>query len=336
MAGQLFAVNSLGGYYASFNLSKELREGVQAICKFRQFADIRDAFGKVTRTGQTFTWDTVPMMSRASRALAETNTIPQGNHTILQGTLTMNERGFSVPYTEMLESLSMFTVRQPIMKVLKYDAAVDLDCLAHQQFNKTMLRVAASAAADSVSLTTNSTATVTNSVAMSTTNLKSIIDLMKGRNIPRYTGDDYYSISRPVELRAIKNSLETLHQYTETGLELIMNGEIGRYENCRMVEQTCIPVGGAADSTTFDPFADTGDAWNTNGASGGSDWAFFFGADTLCEAIAQPEEIRAKIPDDFGRSKGIAWYALLGYGITHNDATNGVAQARILKWDSAV
>jgi hypothetical protein len=29
MAGQLFSVNSLGGFYASFNLSKELRMGVQ-------------------------------------------------------------------------------------------------------------------------------------------------------------------------------------------------------------------------------------------------------------------------------------------------------------------
>lgn len=331
MAGQLWAVNSLGGFYYSLNLSKELRMGVQATSKFRQFADIKDAWGKVTRSGQTFTWDTVPMMSRASRALTETNTIGQGNHTILQGTLTMNERGFSVPYTEMLESLSQFSVRQPIMKVLKYDAAVDLDCLAWQQFNKTPLRVSATAAADNVTLTTNSTATLTASAGLSTTNLKSIVDTMKGRNIPPYTGDDYYAIARPLGLRSIKNSLETLHQYTESGLEMIKNGEIGRYENTRFVEQTTIPVGGAADSTTFDPFTNTGDGWNSGSGTTG-DWVFIFGADTVCEAIHTPEEIRAKIPDDFGRSRGIAWYALLGYGITHTDVT----QARIMKFDSAV
>jgi len=333
MAGQLWAVNSLGGYYYSLNLSKELRMGVQATSKFRQFADVRDAFGKVTRSGQTFTWDTVPMMGRASRSLTETNTIPQGQHTVLQGTLTMNERGFSVPYTELLESLSQFNVRQPIMKVLKYDAMVDLDCLVWQQFNKTPLRVAATASADSVSLTTNSTATLTNSVAMSTTNLKSIVDRMKSRNIPRYANDDYYAIARPSSLRGIKNTLETLSQYTESGFEMIMNGEIGRsYEQVRFVEQTTVPSGGAADTTTFDPFTDTADAWNVNGATGASDWAFFFGEDTVCEAIHTMEEIRAKIPDDYGRSKGVAWYALLGYGITHTDVT----QARILKFDSAV
>jgi N4-gp56 family major capsid protein len=330
MAGQLFSVNSLGGFYASLNLSKELRDGVQATSKFRQFADIKDAWSKVSRTGQTFNWDTVPMMSRASRALAETNTIGQGSHTILQGTLTMNERGWSVPYTEFLENLAMVSVRQPIMKVLKYDAMVDIDCLVHQQFNKTPLRVVSTSSADTAfTLTTNSTATATNTTLLSKINVRAIADGMKGRNIPYYTDSDYYVISRPAGLRLLKNDLESVHQYTETGLEMLMNGEIGRYDNCRFVEQTAIPTGGAADSTTFNAFTDTGDAWNT-AASG--DWAFFFGSDTVCEAVHTMEEIRAKIPDDYGRSKGIAWYALLGHGITHTDVT----QARIVKFDSAV
>ena len=299
-----------------------------------QFADVKDAFGKVTRAGQTFTWDVVPMMGRGDRSLTETNTIPQGNHTVVQGTLTMNERGYSVPYTELLENLSQFAVRQPIMKVLKYDAMVDLDALVWQQFNKTPLRAAATATGDAITLTTNSTATLTVSQGISTTNLKSIVDTMKGRNIPYYTDRDYYAIARPLALRKLKDQLESIYQYTTDGLEMIMNGEIGRYSDTRFVEQTAIPSGGAADSTTFNPFTDTSDPWNVGTGSNG-DWVFVFGSDTVCEAVHTPEEIRAKIPDDYGRSKGIAWYALLGYGITHNDSSN-VAQARIVKFDSAV
>lgn len=330
MAGQLWAVNSLGGFYSSYNLSSELRMGVQATSKFRQFCDVRDAFGKVTRHGQTFTWDTVPMMSRGNRLLTETNTLPQGNHTVYQGTLTMNERGYAVPFTEMLESMSQFSVKNPIMKVLKYDAMCDLDCLVHQQFNKTALRASATATADSITLVTNSVATVTCSFGMSTANLKSMVDTLKGRNVPYYSNNDYFAIARPLGLRQIKNQLESIHQYTDDGLEMIMNGEIGRYENTRFVEQTVIPAGGAIDSTTFDPFTDTADAWNVAG-----DWVFIFGADTVCEAVHTEEEIRAKIPDDYGRSKGVAWYALCGYGITHNDSNN-LAQSRILKYESAV
>jgi len=330
MAGQLFSVNSLGGFYSANKLSKELRMGVKATAKFRQFADVRDAFGKVQRAGQTFTWDVVPMMSRANRALTETSTIPQGNHTVLQGTLTMSERGFSIPYSEALESLAEVSVRQPIMKVLKYDALCDIDCLVHAEFNKTPMRVAATATGDSVTLTTNSTATLTVSQQLSLTNAKSIIDLMKGRNIPYYTDSEYAVIARPGGLRRLKNDLEAIHQYTESGLEMIMNGEVGRIPgDARVVEQTVVPAGGAADSTTFDAFTDTADAWN---AAAAPDWAFFFGSDTVCEAVHTPEEIRAKVADDFGRSKGIAWYALLGYGKTHNN----VAQERIFKWDSAV
>jgi len=81
MAGQLWAVSSLGGYYMSLNLSEELRMGVRATSKFRQFCDVKDAWGKVTRSGQTFTWDTVPMMTRGSRALQEFFFSSRSRHT---------------------------------------------------------------------------------------------------------------------------------------------------------------------------------------------------------------------------------------------------------------
>ena len=46
--------------------------------------------------------------------------------------------------------------------------------------------------------------------------------------------------------------------------------------------------------------------------------------------IAVPEEIRGKIPGDFGRDRGIAWYYLGGFGLVHTQA----AQSRIVMWDS--
>lgn len=116
-------------------------------------------------------------------------------------------------------------------------------------------------------------------------------------------GDDYVAISHPTTFRTYKNDLESVKQYTETGLGHIFSGEIGRYENTRHIEQNFIVKGGANDSTTYDPWNQVADAWN----NGLSSWAFYLGGDTVTEAIAIPEEIRAKIPGDFGRSKGIAW-----------------------------
>jgi hypothetical protein len=149
---------------------------------------------------------------------------------------------------------------------------------------------------------------------------------MKERNIPAYLGDDYYALAWPTTLRNFKNNLETIHQYSDTGFKLIMNGEIGRYENTRYVEQTNIAKG---NGTTGISTAGGGDmtAW----AGAVSDWMFIFGNDTVAEAIAVPEEMRGKIPSDYGRSKGVAWYYLGGFGIVHTLAAN----ARIVKWDSA-
>ena len=99
---------------------------------------------------------------------------------------------------------------------------------------------------------------------------------------------------------------------------MIMNGEIGRFEGVRFVEQTHKAKGSIGTAGT---------AW-TNGKS---DWAVFFGEDTVAEAVAVPEEIRGKIPGDYGRDRGIAWYYLGGFGIVHTQA----AQSRIVIWDSA-
>ena len=149
--------------------------------------------------------------------------------------------------------------------------------------------------------------------------VKLIVDTMKERNIPAYTGDDYYALAWPSTYRTLKNDLEGIHQYVDQGFQMIMNGEIGRYDGVRFVEQTHIAKGTGMGTA--------GVAW-TNGLS---DWAVFFGEDTVAEAIAVPEEMRGKIPGDFGRDRGIAWYYLGGFGITHTQA----AQSRIVIWDSA-
>ncbi len=143
---------------------------------------------------------------------------------------------------------------------------------------------------------------------------------MKERNIPPYVADDYYALAWPTTLRGFKNNLESIKIYTSEGFNMIKNGEIGRYENMRYVEQTNIAKGITTNGGL------TGTAW----AQAKSDWIFFFGADTVAEAIAVPEEMRGKIPTDYGRSKGVAWYYLGGFGLCHEQA----AETRVLKWDS--
>jgi N4-gp56 family major capsid protein len=310
MVGQLWATASLGGYLYSDELSDTLRHSLQPMVKFRQFCDAKDATKKGLHRGQEYHWDIFSDISQQGTTLTETSTMPESNFTITQGTLTVTEYGNSIPFTKKLDDLSKLPVTEIINKVLKNDAKKAFDQGSYDQFNSTQLRFVATTASDTGTLYTNGSATGTNSIALTKDHVKVIVDTMKERNIPPYQGDDYFAAGHPTSFRRLKNDLESIHQYVDRGFTMILNGEIGRYEGCRFVEQTNIAKAG----------------W-TNGKS---NQVHFFGEDTVAEAMVIPEEMRGKIPTDFGRSMGVAWYYLGGFGIVHTSAS----QSRIVKWDS--
>lgn len=335
MTGQVWASDASGGYLYSDNLSDYLRFALQPLTKFRGLADAKDdAIG--LHKGNTYRWNRFSNVATRGGPIDEQQKMPETSFTIGQSELTITEFGNSVPYTGKLELLGEQDVKDIIDQTLKDDARKVFDRMVAYQFFRTPLRVAPTSgtATDSVVLTTNSATATTNNVAMGADHVKAIVDTMKERNIPPFMGDDYASVSHPTTFRNFKNDLESLHQYTETGIAMIFAGEIGRYENVRFIEQNEIPKGHANDAAFSASSASanyiytaTADAWNNAKSS----WAFFFGSDTVVEAPSVPEEIRGKLPGDYGRDKGIAYYYLGGAGLTHSDADN----ARVVMWDSA-
>lgn len=329
MAGQVWGINTLGGYMYSDQLSNVLRFALLPTVKFRQFCDPKDATEKGLHAGQNFNWDVYSRVQNGGGQLDENLEIPTTNFTITQGTLQITEYGNSVPHTGKLDDLSKHPVTEIINKVLKIDAKETLDGAAWTQFNSTVMHVGPTSGTSTTSVTLQVGApTITNNTPMTNSHVKAISDLMKENNVPPYAGDDYYAMAWPTTFRTFKNNLESIRQYVETGFQMIANGEIGRYEGIRFVEQTAIAHGGAWNATGYtfrNPVP-----W-TNGQS---DWCFFFGEDTVAEAVVIPEEIRGKIPTDYGRSRGIAWYYLGGFGLVHGAVTTDSANARIFKWDS--
>jgi N4-gp56 family major capsid protein len=317
---QVWGTNSAGGFMYSDELSDVLRMAVQPMVKFRQFCDAKDATNKGLSKGDKFNWNIYSDVGTAGTTLTEGTAIPETSFTVEQNQLTITEYGNSVGYSSKLDDLSKHSVTEVINKVLKNDAKKAFDGAAHAQFKATPLAVVPTGgtSTSAVTLDADGTTSVTNDVAMGKDHIKAIVDIMKERDIPAYINDDYYAIAHPSTFRGVKNDLEAIHQYTDGGFQMIMNGEIGRYENVRFIEQTNVAKGGFGTPT----------GEFTNGKSNA---CYFFGADTVAEAIAIPEEMRGKIPTDYGRSRGIAWYYLGGFGLVHDSA----AQARIVKWDSA-
>lgn len=322
--------NTEGGYMYSDELSDVLRMELQPLTRFRQFCEPDPtAMEKGLHRGEKHRWNIYSDVATQGRRLNELQPMPETSGTVSQAELTVTEFGNSVPITGKVQVLAKHDVYSIVTKQLKNDARKAFDIEVFDQFDACKLRAAPTGgtSTSAVTMTENGATATTNNVALGTGHVKAIVDEMRERNIPGSRGDDYCCITHVTTLRPFKNELETLKQYTGEGMADIYNGEVGRYEGCRFIEQTFIPKGGANDSTTFDPWTQTADAWNNAKSS----WAFFFGGDTVNEAVVIPEEIRGKLPGDYGRSNGIAWYFLGGYGLFHTQA----AQTRIVKWDSA-
>lgn len=302
------------GYMASTKLSEALRHAVQPLARFRQFCDVEEALG--ANRGETVSWNVYGDTNTQGGDIAENAPMPETDFPISQASVTVGEKGIAVPYSGKFDTLSEHPVRKIIHKTLKNDCRRALDTAAHAQFDTTLLR-AVGGASGAITLTDTGTPSGTQNIAMGFAHVKTISDTMAEREIPTFDGENYVGIARPTTWRPMRDDLEDVHKYVSEGWNRIMAGEIGRAEGVRFVSQTNIASEG----------------W-TNALS---DAAYFFGADTVTEAVAVPEEIRGKIPDDYGRGRGVAWYYLGGFALVHKDSTSAAtkAQARVIKWDSA-
>lgn len=307
---QLWKVDTLGGFMYSDQLSDTLRTSLQPLSRFRHFCDVDDA--KEKGTGEKHNWNVYSDVEQQGGELNEEEAMPETRFKIRQETLKVTEFGNSVPYTRKLDILSKNSCERVIDKVLKNDANKALDNGAYNEFAKAPIKMAPTGGTDTSAVTFEEGATtITNNVGMTKEHVKTIVDEMQERDVIPYDGENYCALGRPRTFRPFKDDLEELHKYVDAGFARIAAGEIGRYESCRFFSQTNIKAKG----------------WS----NGKSDQAFFFGADTACEAIVEPEQIRAKLPGDYGRSRGMAWYYLGGFGISHTDPDN----ARIFEWASA-
>ena len=296
MAQQLWVTDSLGGYLGNAKLSKQLRYAAQPLQKFRQFCQVKGALG--LHKNDTFVFDKVRNIGTAGGTLVETDTIPENEFTIGQGTLTITEYGNAVPYTGKLEALAEFDVENAVTKTLRNDMSKTLDLAVSDQFLECELKYfALSSTTYALNTLTSGAAsdgTETSTTALNDYHVKNIIDEMQQNNIQPYDGENYICIASVKALRGLKDSGDWENAAKYGDPERLFTGEVGRFYNCRFVLENHVLS-------------------NTMGTGAEHGEAVFFGDDACMEGLAVPEELRAKVPTDYGRSRGVAWYALLGW-----------------------
>lgn len=309
--GQEYGTGTLGGNLSPTTLSRMLRTVSQPMTRLRQLCDVKEAFG--TRKGATFNWDIIANIATQGTTLAETATIPSSNFTVTLGTLTVTEFGNSIPLTRKVKELSQPDVEDIIRNALANDMAKTIDQYIYNQVKTTPLVFQQSAGTDTANIVlyTNGTGTQTNATALTYQHVINIVDTLKERNVPAFDGEDYVAIGHPTAFSALRTNLVSVNQYTETGYKKVLNGEIGRFGGVRFVEQThwskVTPTTAAAMSQVV-----------------------FVGGEAIIEAIAVPEQVIEKEVTDYGRSLGLAWYLIAGYGMAWPIGT--AANARIAMW----
>jgi hypothetical protein len=213
----------------------------------------------------------------------------------------------SAAYTGKLGALSAFGVKDATVQALKNDWVKVLDSAVEAKMNETKIRYVASTGS-TYNIYTNGTATQTASVGLDKYHVRMIVDYMLGTLlVPPISGEDYMSILSVSAYSGLYGSLEAVWQYTKYPT----NGEVGKWYNCRFVRET-----NAMD--------------NAIGVSNITGEGYFFGADAVLEAVAQPEELRYDSKDG-GRDQRVYWNALLGFDLIWQQDPD----VRVVKWDSA-
>jgi hypothetical protein len=309
------------GVLYSPRLSAKLQFSAQPMFRFREYVDIKEAFGK--QVGESVNWDKIANVTNFGGKIVETATMPTTRQAITKGTLSVTEYGNAIPYTGKIEALSQQSLETIIDKGLKDDMVKCLDGEVERQFNATQLYYVGTTTA-SGTLTTNGTATATNTSAFNLTHLGNMADELRKRNVPGFESLEgrYVLIASIEALRGLKSDMQGKHPAIPTAFSELVNGGQFEYDNVVVVLDTF------ATRFTYDSTAKTATAKTFTGSN--SLDAYMFGADTVREAVAVPEQIRQKEVTDYGRSKGLAWYFLGGWQLEWSDEPN----SRIIKWAS--
>lgn len=316
MAQFTWTFDSPSGVYKSHAMSEQLRYAAIVETKFMQFVTPEPGYGK--KRGESVTVTRISRLAiPTSGVLTENVQIPEDVLSITTVSITVVEWGRSVPYTSLSTDLSEYNIENIVQRALKDQMKVVLDNAAAASFKTAQIKAEMTGVA-SVNFDTAGTATQTATANLNLYGIEQIRDYMYSTlNVPPFEGDDYICLVSTKAKRGVMQdpAWEPWHRYTDP--EAKYNSEIGRMENIRFIE---INNTGALS-------AHPGASQTVQGE------AIFFGSDAVAMAVAEDPELRARIPTDYGRSRGVAWYGILQFGLVWTTANAG--EARVVHLTSA-
>ena len=308
MASNLqYGTATMGGYFAPDETQRDFVMAYRGVARFRQVAQL---INKQAASGGKIMINKLSDIDTAGAVVAETSTIPLNGATVSQIELAISEYGNGLDSSYLLNRVSITPIPEAVGAVLGRDSVKTLEGAAAAALNNCNHRYCATSAS-AATVSTNGTASATNTSVLNAYHVAAISDYMRGDlTIPFFDGVNYLAICTVKAGRNVKDdpSFEAWKMYGNP--EALLSGEIGRLDGVRFVEETLV--------AGVDAFRKTMGSGSLTGA------AFFLGAEALYELLLEREHVRQET-DDFGRHLKWAWYGITGFGLVLDHA---------VKWDS--
>ena len=303
--------NSETGAFKNHALSRDLYVAAVEDSVLMDFVQPIESFGR--NMGESVLLTRIRRLTEPTTSnLTEGSRIPEDDYAMSTTSITVTEVGRSVPYTSLSADLTFYDLENTIQRELMKQMSLCLDTKASVAFKAGQLKYDITGTTTGT-LTTAGAFTNTSTANLNVFHVEEVYDLLYGTYyVEPLDNGDYVAVTNTLGCRGLKRDpdWEMWHKYTDPAAKY--NGEVGRIEGVRFVKTN-----------------HTGGTNNVVGNVGTSDVlgeAIFFGRDAVAMAEVLTPELRAALPGDYGRSKGIAWYGILEFGIIWDTANAGEAK----------
>lgn len=316
MATHSWVNDAPSGVYQNHDLSAKIRMASIKAAKFMQFVKPEEGYGK--KKGEDVTITRVSNVTvPSSDILTEGVRVPEDTISLSTQAIAVYERGRAIPYTSLALDLGHFDLENAIQKKLMDQLKLSMDLAAATAFKEGKVK-AIPDGISSITFDTDGTASTTAAANLNMYGVETIRDYMFSTlNIAPYIDDDYMCILITKAKRGIVRDPAWVDWKKYTDPSAKFNGEIGRIENTRFVETN-----------------HTSALSDTKGTSSVLGEAVFFGEDPVAMGVVEDPHLIAKESEDYGRSKGVAWYGIYGMNQIWSDSSTA-GEARVVHVTSA-
>lgn len=287
--------------------SKEIEFKALPIMRFSQFATQKTELGvEPGLTISMLTYDNLKL----GGALQEMHNMSTQALSGSMKQITVQEHGNAVSNSELLIRSSFDDVMATTTTLLGRDYALVMDCeLRDVALSGTNIVYAGKKASRDA---------IVEADKLQVATIKDAIEILATNNAPKYQNLYWICFVHPHQSRDLRDDSAWINASNYGAPEQLFTGEIGRIDDTRFIETTLMCNGKAsADDPAFkeELKSGAGDVANKTDIY----QAVIFGDQYYGIAWSLPVELRDNGVEDFGRKRSLAWYAIWGTGLLHND-----------------